>query len=322
MGISPWVKELRDIIGTDLVVMIGAAALVTDNTGRILLQKRADNGKWGVPGGGMEPGEEPAQTAIREVYEETGLEVEIKRLIGVFGGKDHVRAYPDGDQFAYISITFECRVIGGEINPDPEETLEARWFAIDELPSGFTQAHYRRINAMKSGKLPFFELAQNIQFQPAGNYMQMIREKIGNRLLMSPGATGLIFDERGHVLVQKRGDDGLWNLPGGLYEPGEEPAEIVMREVYEETGLTVKPLRLIGIYSGKEYCHTYPNGDRVAYVNIVFLCEIVSGELVSGNEETLQLCFVPPQNLPDPFTDKHRILVDHALNRTDPYFVT
>ena len=306
MGISPWVKELRDIIGTDLIVMIGAAALVTDDNGRILLQKRADNGKWGVPGGGMEPGEEPAQTAIREVFEETGLHVEIKRLIGIFGGKEQIRSYPNGDRFAYVSITFECRVIGGTINPDPEETIEARWFDIDDLPQGFAQHHHRRINAVKSGNIPFFEIPQNNDFQPTGNYMKMIRAKVGNRLVMSPGATGLIFDDNGHVLVQKRSDDGLWNLPGGLYEPGEEPAEIVMREVYEETGLIVKPVRLVGVYSGKEYCHTYLNGDRVAYVNLVFVCEIVSGELASDNDETTQLQFVPPQSLPEPFTEKHR----------------
>ena len=322
MPISEWVKNLRDIIGTDLVVMVGAAAIVLDDEGRILLQQRADNGEWGVPGGAIEPGEEPAQAAVRETYEETGLHVEALRLVGIFGGKQQVKAYANGDKFAYVSVTFECRVIGGEINPDPEETKDVRWFRIDDLPSEFVKVHQRRIAAWQSGNTPYFEVPETVGFVNSSNYIRDIRKKVGNRLLMMPGSTALVFDRCGELLVQKRGDIAQWGLPGGYYEPGEEPAETIMREVYEETGLMVRPTRLVGVYGGDSFTYTYPNGDVVVATNFVFICQIVSGQLNKENEESLDLCFVELDALPEPFLERHRMLIDHAVNRSEPYFVS
>lgn len=322
MPISEWVKTLRERVGTALVVMVASSAIVVDERGKVLLQQRSDNGQWGIPGGGIDPGEEPAHAVIREVYEETGLDVEVSRLVGLFGGKQQIKQYPNGDRIAYVSITFECRVTGGEIKPDPDESLDVRWFALDELPPEFMSVHQRRINAWQSGEIPIFDVMEiDVNHLSKSNYMADIRRKAGNLPVMSPGATGLVFDDAGRVLVQKRRDDKLWNLPGGLYEPGEEPADIVIREVYEETGLLVSPVRLIGVYGGADYVHTYPNGDRVSYVNIVFLCDITGGTLNANNHETDELCFVDPRHLPEPFTDKHRLLIDHALNRTEPFFV-
>ncbi|MGJ3238738.1 MAG: NUDIX domain-containing protein [Anaerolineae bacterium] len=324
MPISEWVKQIRAHIGTDLVVFVGAAAIVTDaDRQNILLQQRTDNGLWGVPGGSIEPGEEPAQAAIREVFEETGLHVEVMRLVGVFGGDGQIRAYANGDRFAYVSVTFECRVIGGEINPDPVESQDVRWFSIDNLPPEFTDVHQRRLTAWQSRQFPMFLVPEfDPQTFPQTSYMQSLRQRIGNLLVMSPGSTAVIFDQRGRVLVQKRKDDGLWDLPGGLYEPGEEPAGTVMREVYEETGLIVHPTRLIGVYGGETYCHTYPNGHQVSYINFVFQCTVQGGQLSTDNDETLALRFVDPHQLPQPFTEKHRQIIHHSLTLNSPYFTT
>ena len=320
MAISEWVKELRDIIGTDLVVMPAASAIVRDENGQVLLQQRSDNGLWGIPGGGIDPGEEPAEAAIREVYEETGLHVEVVHLVGVFGGKYQLKSYPNGDKVAYVSVTFECRVIGGEINPDPEESKDVRWFSIDELPSEFMKVHQRRINAIQSGKLPYFEIPESYEFASTSDYIRDIRKKVGNQLLMMPGSTALVFDDAGQVLVQKRRDITFWGLPGGYYEPGEEPAETAIREVYEETGLIVRPTRLVGVYGGDTFTYTYPNGDVVVAINIVFVCEIISGTLQGDSGESLDLRFVAADNLPEPFLERHLLLIDHALNRSEPYF--
>lgn len=320
MAISEWVKSLRDIIGTDLVVMPAASAIISDENGRVLLQLRSDNGKWGVPGGGIDPGEEPAQAAIREVYEETGLHVEVIRLVGVFGGKFQVKSYPNGDKVAYVSVTFECRVIGGEINPDPEESRDVRWFSIDELPPEFVKVHRRRITAWQSGNMPYFDMPETPEFVNPSNYIRDIRKKIGNQLLMMPGSTAVIFNEEAQILVQKRRDIAQWGLPGGYYEPGEEPAETAMREVYEETGLIVKPTRLVGVYGGDTFKYTYTNGDIVVALNIVFVCEITDGTLNHDSEESSELRFVAPDKLPDSFLERHHLLIDHALNRSEPYF--
>lgn len=321
MPISEWMQAVRDIVGHELVVMVGASAIVVDDNGRILLQQRSDNHQWGIPGGGIEPGEEPATAAIRETYEETGLHVDVTRLVGIYGGLDQVKQYPNGDDIAYISVTFECKVIAGELNPDPDESLDVQWFALDNLPSTLLDVHVRRIEAWQMSNMPFFDVPE-IDFSSLtkSNYIEQIRQKIGKTLIMSPGATAIIFDDRGYVLVEHRRDDSLWNFPSGAYEVGEEPAEIIMREVYEETGLIVHPTRLVGVYGGDDFLRTYPNGDVVAYIGFVFVCEVVSGELQMDEAESLELCWVDPLNLPEPFTDHHRMMIDHALNRTKTYF--
>lgn len=322
MPIAEWMKAVRNIVGTELVVMVGTSAIVLDDKGRILAQQRSDNGLWGIPGGGIDPYEEPAEAAIREVFEETGLSVEITRLVGVFGGKDQIKHYPNGDEFAYISVTFECRVIGGEIIPESDETLDVKWLEIDNLPDNFMDVHKRRIKVWQSNKMPYFEAPDlDINTFAKTNYIRDIRQKIGNTLLMSSGMSALIFNDAGQILVERRLDDGLWNFPSGAYEIGEEPAEIVVREVYEETGLLVRPTRLVGVYGGHDFVRTYPNGDVVAYIGFVFVCEIVSGDLQLDSSESLELCWVDPLNLPEPFTEHHRPMLDHALNRTDTYFV-
>ena len=130
----------------------------------------------------------------------------------------------------------------------------------------------------------------------------------------------LVFNDEGQLLVQQRSDTQIWNVPSGSYEVGEEPAETAIREVYEETGLWVKPARLIGVYGGEEEIVTYPNGDKVGYITMVFMCEIVGGELSTDNDESLAVKFVSLDNLPEPFHPLHRIQLDHAKNRTEPYF--
>lgn len=324
MPISPWMATVREKVGHDLVVTVGASAIVyNEDRTQILLQRRSDNGKWGVPGGGIEPGEHPAQAAVRETYEETGMRVEVTDLVGVFGGKEQIKAYPNGDVFAYIAISFACKVIGGEIDPDPDETLEARWWDVDALPENFSEVHHKRLDVWRVGKIPAFPVPKPIvPIVNTSNYIREIREKVGSLMLLSPGATILIFNDAGEVLVQRRTDDSLWNFPGGAYEPGEEIAETAIREAYEETGLLIKPVRLVGVYGGEDYIHTYANGETMAYINSVFVCEIVGGALQKDSESSA-LRFVQPDNLPEPFTDKHRELIVHAMTREadNPYFV-
>lgn len=320
MAISDWVLKIRETIGHDILVMVGAAAVIRDDKGRLLLQKRADNGRWGLSGGAIEPGEEPAEAAVREVFEETGLRVTVIRLIGIYGGKQQIITYPNGDQSAYVSITFECRIVGGEINPDPEETLEVAWFNPDKIPENLVPSHHRRIHHALTRTTPFFALPENPPLLNESNYIQDIRQKIGNQMIMSPGTTALIFNEEGRILVQKRKDDKTWNLPGGVYELGEEPAETMIREVYEETGLIVQPKRLIGVYGGENYIHSYPNSDCIAFINIVFQCEVFEGNLKINDDESLDLRYVSPDDLPQPFVKNHVVLIEHALNQKEIYF--
>ena len=81
---------------------------------------------------------------------------------------------------------------------------------------------------------------------PISEYIKGLREKIGHDLVLNPGVAALIHDESGRVLLQRRSYDGLWSLPAGAVDPGESPAQAVVREVWEETGLKVVPVGLEG----------------------------------------------------------------------------
>jgi ADP-ribose pyrophosphatase YjhB (NUDIX family) len=112
----------------------GASAIVADNEGRILLQRRSDNGRWALPGGVMDIGESIAEATAREVQEETGLTVEPERIVGVYTDPGHVFAYDNGEVRQQFSICFACRMVGGEVRPSSEST-EVRFFATADIES-------------------------------------------------------------------------------------------------------------------------------------------------------------------------------------------
>ena len=131
MGVSPYVTRLRAHVGHDLLLLPGAGAVVRDGQGRILLLKRSDDGRWSLPAGMIEPGEEPADAVLREVFEETGVIAEVERLAGV---ARHPAEYPNGDRCEYLVVWFRCRAVGGAPRADGDESLDVAWFAPEELP--------------------------------------------------------------------------------------------------------------------------------------------------------------------------------------------
>jgi len=140
MPVSPYVTKLRAHIGHDLLLLPGAAAVVRDDDGRILLLRRGDNGQWALPAGMIEPGEEPADAVVREIFEETGVVAEVQRLAGV---ALHASEYPNGDRCEYLAVWFRCRAVGGSARPDGEESLEVAWFEPGELPELDERARLR-----------------------------------------------------------------------------------------------------------------------------------------------------------------------------------
>jgi 8-oxo-dGTP pyrophosphatase MutT (NUDIX family) len=123
----------------------GGAAVVFDDLGRILLHKRSDNGKWGLPGGSIEVGERADESIVREVKEETGYEVKVVRLIGIYSDPAHTTmTYSNGDVVSYVSLLFECAVVGGAPVLSDESTA-VDWFAPDALPQPFTSNHIPRV---------------------------------------------------------------------------------------------------------------------------------------------------------------------------------
>ena len=113
-------------------IVPGASAVILDEAGRILLHRRDDNELWSIPGGGMEVGERIADTVVREVREETGLEVEPETIVGIYSNPHHVVEYSDGEVRQQFSVCFACRLVGGELATS-DESLEVGFFTPAEI---------------------------------------------------------------------------------------------------------------------------------------------------------------------------------------------
>jgi len=130
-----YISDLRAIVGSRPLFMVGAGVLLLDEYNRVLLQHRTDSHDWGTPGGACELGESLEQTARRELKEETGLEAGELKLLKVFSGQEYYYRYPNGDEVYNVSAMFVGRYTGLEIVPDIDETKELRFFDLDKLPS-------------------------------------------------------------------------------------------------------------------------------------------------------------------------------------------
>ena len=132
---------------------------------------------------------------------------------------------------------------------------------------------------------------------PISGYLRNLRSKIGPTLLLVPSVTALVFDDDGRILLVRHSNGGVWVAPGGAIDPGETPQDAVVREVWEETGLRVKPMHLCGVFSGPEFHVRYANGDEVSYVMAVFECDRVDGQLRADQEEVLEARYFVPAEL-------------------------
>ena len=131
----------------------GTTAAIFDERGAVLLQKRSDNGFWGLPGGGVDIGESVEQCVIREVLEETGLIVTVKRLVGIYSDPRSysVAVYPDGGVVQYVGALFECVRVSEELRISDEST-DIGYFAVDALPEGTMPGHWIRIQDVLVGR--------------------------------------------------------------------------------------------------------------------------------------------------------------------------
>jgi ADP-ribose pyrophosphatase YjhB (NUDIX family) len=119
-------------IGKQGKIRLGCSAAIFDHEGKILLTRRTDNGQWCLPGGGMESGESAAEACEREVLEETGLSVRVKRLVGVYSHPDQLIIYPDGNKAHIVALHFEAEVTGGELGVS-NETTDFGYFTLQEI---------------------------------------------------------------------------------------------------------------------------------------------------------------------------------------------
>jgi 8-oxo-dGTP pyrophosphatase MutT (NUDIX family) len=120
-------------VGKDGQLRVSSLVAIFDKAKeKILLTRRRDNGRWCLPGGGIEPGESAAEGAIRETLEEVGLDVRVKRLVGIYSSPDHLLVYQSGHKFQYVSMLFEVEVTGGKLSHS-DEVSENKFFSEAEI---------------------------------------------------------------------------------------------------------------------------------------------------------------------------------------------
>lgn len=119
--------------GKEGALRLGCSAVLFDDTRqKVLLTQRADNGRWCLPGGQLEPGESVTEACEREMWEETGLKVRAKKLVGVYSNPDQLVIYKDGNKAFFVVLNFEVEVLGGELGLS-NETTAFGYFSLAEI---------------------------------------------------------------------------------------------------------------------------------------------------------------------------------------------
>lgn len=132
----------------------------------------------------------------------------------------------------------------------------------------------------------------------SSNYIKELRAKIGNSLILLPSVAAVILNSDNEILLQEK-ENEAWSLPAGMIEPGESPEEAIIREVEEETGLIVKPIKILNVFGGEDFRYEYPNGDWVEYAVILFKCSVCSDTGVVSDSETKSIAYFDKTSMPN-----------------------
>jgi 8-oxo-dGTP pyrophosphatase MutT (NUDIX family) len=146
---------------------------------------------------------------------------------------------------------------------------------------------------------------------PTPDFVARLRVHVGHDMLWLSTAAGVVLDCDNQVLLQRRTDTGGWALPGGIIDPAEEPADAAVREIFEETGVLAVPERLVAVTVSPPM--TYPNSDRVQYLELTFRCRPVGGQAQVNDTESLEVAWHPLGALP-PLSQRTRNLLAHATS--------
>lgn len=147
------------------------------------------------------------------------------------------------------------------------------------------------------------------------NYIMDLRAVVGHRPLLQVGASVIVVDSDNRILLQLRSDNHCWGYAGGSVEVDEVVEEAAKRELFEETGLIAESLELFGVFSGKDTHYTYPNGDEVSNVDIVYVCKQYSGELKCQDGEVEKLKFFRIDEIPQNISKPIRVALDKWVEK-------
>jgi 8-oxo-dGTP diphosphatase len=291
---------------------VGANATIFHN-GHILLVRRNDLPLWALPGGGLDDGETVATCCIREVKEETGLEVEIDRLVGLYVRR---RGFGRAMNLAFL---FRCHAIGGALSTS-DETDAVQYWPANGLPRNTVPWHRGFLSdALYQDRQTVWRTVHISRWKVLVAWpivrLRWLRNRLAGRdkhitSLVQLGVFATVFDAGGSVLLVKRRDFPVWNLPGGQVNSDETPWAAAVREAQEETGLDISLRRLTGVYSKPARREIVLNFDA----------DVVGGRIVPTAEGVRSEFFLLDA-LPDATLPKHvERIRDSAERRADVVF--
>ena len=146
---------------------------------------------------------------------------------------------------------------------------------------------------------------------PVPEFVLALRAQLGTDQLWLPGVAAVVLDDDGRVLLGRRADNGLWAVVSGILEPGEQPAPAAVRECAEETGVHAEVVALTSVTVSEPV--TYPNGDRALYLDVCFWCRAVGGEARVADDESTEVGWFAPTDLPEPLAESSRQRLEHTL---------
>ena len=255
--------------------------------------------------------------AKRELREETGLIPGDFSLVGIFSDPKYEVTYPNGDQVQQYTVCLQAHLQGGQMQVDGSEASDQRFFDPEEFPYNQLPLWHRdMLQASITSGLPSFEAPfTRTKTIPQ---IEVIRSHIGKAPYIGVGSVAVLRDDRGRLLMVKRTDDGLWCLPGGFPNLGENAAYTAVRETMEETGLQVTPTRLLGVFSPPNLW-VYPNGDQTQALITLFDCHVIGGNLQPDHIETSAVAWTSPAEIialtTNPLIQSlHKAVVKHLDN--------
>jgi ADP-ribose pyrophosphatase YjhB (NUDIX family) len=309
---------IRERVGRQKIFLVFGGACIRDDRGRVLWQRRGDFGWWGLPGGILELDESLPQCVTREVREETGLQVEPVRLVGLYSSPSFDVTYPNGDEVQQFTACYECRIVGEPTEApdwspvDQAETLELEWLPAGVLPP--TAPWYEAMVADLVLNLPTPSFRHGAAGGHGGgqSFLRAIRERVGPSPLIMPAAAGLVLDEAERVLLVWRAEADGWSLPGGIMELGERVDRTVVREIAAQTGLRVEPVQLVGVYSDSP--SPVPDSERnwLKPVTALLDCRATGGRLRADEIESTRARFFSLDALP-PLEPDQAVQLDDGL---------
>ncbi len=292
--------------------ILGTVAVIIDED-QVLLVRRADAPLWVAPGGHLDQGESVRAGCLREIKEETGLEVKIERLVGLYARQRGL-----GGTMGTLNFVFACRPVAGALQTSAE-TTDVRYWPLRELPSNTPRWHRGYLaDALDGERAAQWHTLPTSWIHVAARLRYRIRRwqdrRQGRPIFRAThwdlGAFVTLFDSAGRVLLVRRRDYPVWNLPGGKVERDEMPWQAAAREVREETGLEIELERLTGVYS------------KPARAAVVFNFQgrVVGGEL-APTDESAELRYFDIHALPGNTLPKHvERIHDSAARHADVVF--